>query len=166
MIINKSTSNSLLVNSLVVYNTDSSPLLKLKEFNTSTLVAICKDDSTVAAGCFSFLTYTYNGADAIKALLSEDLHSYVRAVPQQLEPFVGSLAQADADPDYFLFVGEEVKARLAKCGQCNEQFIVWLDGAGNVWSAGKANDADKHPKAVKLTTLVCDACSELLLLRR
>lgn len=164
MIINKDTSNALLVNSLAVFNAAAIPIGKLKEFNTETLVATKNNDSTITAASFWFAAASEEDAVSIRALLPNNLISMVWCAGSQ--SVVYSMTQAPTDPDYFLLLGEQVVAKLAKCGKCGEQFVVWVDGAGNVWSAGKTNGTDKHPKAVKLTTLACDACAEPLLLRR
>jgi len=152
MIINKTTSNAALVDSLQVIDTKGKTLRKLVELNTDTMQATDKRDVVKAVQEF----YFFGDATQLTALLPESLQRYI--VPGL--PNKQSMVWDKDDPDLTLDYVTTLQPVLVCCSGCDTHFMVYLE-RGNVWSPDKLNVTDKHFTLTKLKDkLVCDGCGQ------
>lgn len=161
MIIDKNTSDALLVNSIRVFGNDGKPLVKIKLFDTSSLVATKHDDQTEVCIDFGFFI-NHVDKEAVDALVGAELVNKVIPGHKTAHGFgPSSMVYEETDPDHLLTIESQLKPILLKCSSCETYFVVFLDREGGLWSTVRTNPADKHLTATELdkSSLTCDNCS-------
>lgn len=161
MIIDKSTSDTLLVNSLRIFDSSGQPLHKVKAFNTTTMVATKDDDSTVSS-CVDFGFFIdMPDEEAVEALLDPSLYSKIVPGHKTSHGGCASMDYEVTDPDYFFVQQSKLAPVLLRCTSCSTNFVVFVDRVGELWSTERAQASDKHLTATQLdkNTLTCDNCS-------
>jgi len=161
MLINKTTSDALLVDSLVVLDSNGKPIKNVTEFDTDTRSASLSVGGPVTATSFCFVT-SEGDRDALIALLSSDLQFLV-SIGKKFSP---KKAMDDtASPDDFLVINtfrHPLRPVVAQCTNCSTRFLVHIDQDDNLWDANKINPTDAFNTLTQVSAsgLTCDNCSE------
>ena len=134
MVIDKSTSNALLVNSLRVFGSSGKPLRKVKLFNTDTLVATKDDDSTDTCVDFGFFI-AFSDEAAVQALLDASLHTKIVLGGETGHGGSASMVYTAEDTEYLLLINNFARPALCECSNCGKKFVVFVDRSGELWSS-------------------------------
>jgi hypothetical protein len=185
MIINKTTSDALLVNSLVVRGTTGGYLTGVTEFDTDTM------EATVSGSPEDASSYWFSASS------EEDMGSLLALIPdvdedvpvdgggtetiqakdgaaQHIRPpgkFTGKKAMDDTDTspsDYHEIISLLVPV-LVECSNCSTHFIVYLTDDEKVYETERANASDKYLTATEIVdpgSYACDNCSNTVALLR
>jgi len=160
MIINKATSDALLVESLSVLEANGKPVKNVTVFDTSTREATLSEGGPITAASFLFTTEAEN-IEELLGLLDEDLKPLV-AVNKK---FTSKKAMdSAASPDEYLLINtfeSHLRPYIATCTNCSTSFLVYLDADDNIWDADRVNNGDtfKTLTQVSGSELTCDNCS-------
>jgi hypothetical protein len=159
MIINKSTSDQVLVSSLSISSPSGYPEVKVQEFNTDTKVLTDSAGATRTAGSFCFYFDTDEEYGQLSSVLPEALLSY-RAAGKFKE--VLSMVWEQGDPSFVLLNLGVLLPTLVCCSNCQQRYLVYRDQAGGVWSVARATPSDKHQAAtpISLSEVACDSCAD------
>ena len=186
MIINKTTSDSLLVESLVVRGTTGGYLTGITEFDTDKMEAVPSGGGTVSASSYWFSTSSEEDMDSLFALIPEvdedvpneeggtDQVQVKDGAAQHIRPpgkFTGKKAMDDTDtsPSDYHEIISPLAPVLVKCSNCSTQFVVYLTDDEKVFETERANASDKHLTATEIadpTNYTCDNCSNTVALLR
>jgi hypothetical protein len=179
MIIDKATSDSLLVSSLVVVTNSGKPIKNLSSFNTETLLATPSSGDPVTAGGFSFEVSNEADFAALVKLIQQAYPSGVEELPdgstvtvyQQHDPrflvsmkrkFFGKKGMVDSDtkPDDTFVIQDTLTPVRVECSNCGKSFLIHFGRNNTAWSAKLANIDDNFQtmSEVDLNDLVCDNC--------
>jgi len=178
MIINKTTSNSLLVNALVLKGEAGGFISGVSEFDTGTLIASLEGGGTATAKVFYFIVAAEDVTDVVSLFPTE-----TNPISEEEEPkaqlfaavlvsskFSGKKAMvADSSPDHYHEVLGTVAPYLVECSNCGNKFIVYFASGDRVYQTTRANASDKHLTATEIVDPVnynCDNCSETVSLLR
>ena len=159
MIINKTTTNSVVVNSLVLTNSSKKPIKNITEFNTATLVAtISGGPATETAAAFQFVVSDHDDVQTLVTELPDELHPYIITRHR----YKGKKAMDDVDTlpdDHFAVLGGASPC-LVECSNCNTVFLM-VFAQGKVWGTSKPNATDKSFTLTEMDAdnLTCDNCS-------
>jgi hypothetical protein len=161
MIINKDTSDAVLVQSFRAFDSGLKPFKKVKEFDTDTLQVTDSSDATHTAADYGFFI-TFEDVDAVEALLDASL--YDRIVPGNKRGHGGatSMVYEVADPDHYHRVVDKVSAQLVQCTNCATYFIIYVAPNGEAYATERVNASDKYLTAVEIAdpdNYACDQCS-------
>lgn len=161
MIINKTTSDELLVDSLVAIDSNGKPIKNVTEFNTDTRLATLGGGGTEAATSFIFSTAPEN-VESLMALLDEDLKPLVSVNKK----FTAKKAMDDvAAPDNYLIINTfpaPLRPYAATCTNCSTKFLIYVDENNNLWTAIRSNPVDNFETLTQIddSSLTCDNCSQ------
>jgi len=177
MIINKATSDAVLVDALVVLEPNGKPVKNITAFNTETMEATLSAGGPVTAASYRFEASSVEDRDAILALIDaaypvtiEDGH----AVYQPNDPrfdltyktkFRGKKGMKDADslPDNVLQLSTgKLSVTSMVCSNCSTCFLVYVANDKSIWSAARVKAGDKFDTLTEVdtSTLTCDNCDE------
>lgn len=178
MIINKTTSDTLLVNSLVIKGATGGFISGVSEFDTDTLVASLEGGGTAAAKVF-YLIVDEEDAASLIALLPTETNPFseeeepiaaLLGVVLTSSQFSGKKAMAaDSSPDHYHEVLGPVSPYLVECSNCGTKFVVYFARGDKVYQATRASPSDKHLTATEIADPVnytCDSCSETVSMLR
>ena len=162
MIINKTTSNALLVNSLVVLDPNEKPVKGVVEFDTDTRTATLTVGGPVVAASFIFVVSSEEDLGSTSDLLDADLQPLVALNKKHSAK---KAMDETASPDDYLTIStfhQTLQLHMAQCTNCSTRFIIYLDDERNLWSARRTNSSDVFETATLVDdeSLTCDNCSE------
>jgi len=160
MIINKETADTVLLNSLRIFDSSGKVIVNVKSLDTDTLAVSLNSGESVTANDFSFYVYNYEDASALESVLEEDL------LPRVIKRGSGlprkSLDSEDTSPEHLLITKGGCEPVLVQCTNCSTHFMMIRGGDGSLWSTTRSNSSDKWLTAEKLTkdAIACDNCGE------
>ncbi len=162
MIINKTTSNTLLVSTLVVTGVNNEPVKNVTEFNTDTLETTLEVGGMLTATSFMFVATNVTDESNLHGLLNEDL--VPRIVMNDKEYRVKKAMDNVSSPDNYLMFRSFIptlRIVVATCTNCNTKFLLYIDEAGELWVANKINAGDTFETLTQVneTGLTCDNCN-------
>jgi len=170
MIINKATSDSVLVSALRLFDGDNKTIGGVSEFNTDTMEGTLSAGGTVTATSFEFHISGPEVGDSLVPLLEaepngEDLLFHIKVKPTGRPK--KAMDDADTAPTERLIQQAMGAVYLVKCTNCSTTFVLF-EGGDQFWSVEKANASDKLMTATLLDSdgLVCDNCAEPVVVER
>lgn len=167
MLIVKGTTDVLISEAIRIVGVNNAAVLKVKEFNTSTLTVVKEDDSTQTAVDYMY----YVGEDEVDATIAVlPIEEQSRILPGESRGWSGtqSMKYDVDDADYVFQILGFPRAFLVKCSNCSTSFILFGgDNAEDCWAIKKVNETDKHFTATQVTagTIVCDNCDAKVVLQ-
>lgn len=162
MVINKTTSNALLVSTLVVYDSTGKPVKDVTEFDTDTLKATLGVGGPVTAGSFMFMATSDEDLASLYGLLDSALEPHVTMSGKK---YKAKKAMSDivTPDDYLTFnaFNSPLQLHIATCTNCSTKFLLFLDGDGELWTGEKVGGGDTFQTLTQVdeTGLTCDSCS-------
>ncbi len=158
MIINKTTSDALLVASLVVNDNNGKPLKNVTEYDTDTRVATLSAGGPATGTSFSFAVGSEDDFVSLTAMLSADLKTLVAYTKSH-----GAKKAMDdvVSPDDYLVFRGILTQQMVECTNCSTRFLIHVDDEGDLWSTNKpqAPDVFETLTSVDDASLTCDNCS-------
>jgi len=181
MVINKNTSNQVMVSSLIVLTDNRKPIKNIVSFDTETQIATLSVGGPVTAADFAFTVTTEEEFRTLIDLFEveypptvEDLGGgNIVSTPQPNDPrfrvsykkaFQGKKGMVDSDllPDNVLTLNSAATPGMVVCSNCGSCFLLYVGRNNSVWSATRVKAGDKFDTLteVDLDTLTCDNCEE------
>lgn len=169
MIINKSTSNELLADTLVVLGSAGLPIKKVIEFDTQSLLTTLSAGDPITATSFLFNASTIEDQNDLRELLDDEFEP--RIIMNRGKKYKAKKAMTDviSSDDYLVFNSSEPSLQMntATCTNCSTLFLLYLNSAtGELWSAAaETGDTFQTLTQVSEVGLTCDNCgNEIVLL--
>jgi len=163
MIVNKSTSDALLVSTLVVLDTNGKSIGKVTEFDTETKETTLEVGGPVTALSYLFCADTEEDQDTLIGMLDDITALSVTVSGGKKYKAKKSMDDSVHPDDYLVFNthATTLQMYIATCTNCSTNFLIFMADEGNIWNGEKVGGGDTFQTMTQLdeTGLTCDNCT-------
>jgi len=159
MLIDRTTANTLIKQSLVVLDLKGKVCKDVKTFDTSNMEIVFGDLSTDTGSEFYFVVANDADKNDLEGQIDTSIHFSI--IVNENGPPKRSLDETDTAE--FLSVISKIESTICQCSNCDTNFLVHVDSQRNVWVMDKPNASDTFFTMTKVTgSLNCDNCGSAI----
>ncbi len=162
MVINKTTSDALLVSSLRIFGSNKKPITGATEFDTDTMQVTLSVGGPETAGNFQFYAASDQEVSDLVALLEVESEYLLLHISKKTTGLAKkAMDDADNGSEELLVQVDSCGPALMQCTNCGTHFILFVTSNKEVWSTTRTNPTDKWLTATQMDpdNITCDNCS-------